>query len=93
MQRRYFLAVSIAAMAAVSGAPAMAQTAYPNKTAKIIAPVQPGGGVDLVARTIAEQLTKSLKSPFVVENISGGGGIVGSMGAKRAAPDGYTLFL
>ena len=93
MQRRYFLTVSIAALATVSGAPVMAQTAYPNKTAKIIAPVQPGGGVDLVARTIAEQLTKSMKSPFVVENISGGGGIVGSMAAKRAAPDGYTLFL
>ena len=70
-----------------------AQSAYPNRTVRVIAPVNPGGGVDLVARTISEQLAKSLKQSFVVENISGGGGIVGSMAVKRAAPDGYTLFL
>lgn len=70
-----------------------AQTSYPVRAVRIIAPVQPGGGVDLVARTIAEQLAKAFKQSFVVENLSGGGGIVGSMAAKKAPADGYTLFL
>jgi tripartite-type tricarboxylate transporter receptor subunit TctC len=72
---------------------AAAQGAYPTKAIKIIAPVQPGGGVDLVARTIGERLQKTLGQPVVVENQSGGGGIVGSQATARAAPDGYTLMV
>ena len=70
-----------------------AQGAYPNKPIKIIAPVQPGGGVDLVARTIADRLGRALGQSIVVENQSGGGGIVGSLAIARAAPDGYTLMV
>ena len=70
-----------------------AQAAYPSKPIKIIAPVQPGGGVDLVARTIGDRLGPVLGQPIVVENQSGGGGIVGSMATARAAPDGYTLMV
>jgi len=66
---------------------------YPNKTVKIIAPVQPGGGVDLTARTVAEQLTRSLGQTFIVENMSGGGGVIASQAVAKAAPDGYTLML
>ena len=66
---------------------------YPTKTVKIIAPVQPGGGVDLTARTVAEQLTKSMGQSFIVENVSGGGGVIASQNVARAAPDGYTLML
>lgn len=66
---------------------------YPAKTVKIIAPVQPGGGVDLTARTVAEQLTKTMGQSFVVENVSGGGGVIASQNVARAAPDGYTLML
>jgi tripartite-type tricarboxylate transporter receptor subunit TctC len=76
----------------VAGA-AMAQGTYPSKAIKIIAPVQPGGGVDLVARTIGERLQKALGQPVVIENQSGGGGIVGSQATARAAPDGYTLMV
>jgi len=72
---------------------AIAQGAYPSKAIKIIAPVQPGGGVDLVARTIGERIGKALGQPVVVENQSGGGGIVGSQATARAAPDGYTLMV
>ena len=72
--------------------PAFAQP-YPTKPVKIIAPVQPGGGVDLTARTVAEQLTKSMGQSFIVENISGGGGVIASQTTARAAPDGYTLML
>jgi tripartite-type tricarboxylate transporter receptor subunit TctC len=66
---------------------------YPNKPIKIIAPVQPGGGVDLVARTIGERISKGLGQPVVVENQAGGGGIIASQTTARAAPDGYTLML
>ena len=72
---------------------AAAQSAYPNRTIRIIAPVQPGGGVDLVARQVGERLSKALGQPVVVENQSGGGGIVGSTATARAAPDGYTLMV
>jgi tripartite-type tricarboxylate transporter receptor subunit TctC len=85
------LACIAAACLAVS--PAFAQGAYPTKAIKIIAPVQPGGGVDLVARQVGERLSKALGQPVVVENQSGGGGIVGSQATARAAPDGYTLMV
>lgn len=77
-------------------APAFGQTGqgdYPNRPIRIIAPVQPGGGVDLVARTIADRLGRALDVSIVVENLSGGGGVVGSLACARAAPDGYTLMV
>ena len=84
----------IAALAATAIAPpALAQGDYPTKPIRIIAPVQPGGGVDLVARTMAERLGKALGQSVIVENQSGGGGIVGSQATARAAPDGYTLMI
>ena len=72
---------------------ATAQDAWPTRTIKIIAPVQPGGGVDLVARLVADRLGKVLGMSIIVDNMSGGGGIVGSLAAARAAPDGYTLMV
>jgi tripartite-type tricarboxylate transporter receptor subunit TctC len=83
----------VIAAAAMLAAPAFAQSGYPNKPIKIIAPVQPGGGVDLVARTIADRLGQALGQSIVVDNQSGGGGVVGSMMTARAAPDGYTLMV
>lgn len=72
---------------------AAAQDAWPNKTIKIIAPVQPGGGVDLVARLVADRLGKVLGQSIIVDNISGGGGIIASQATARATPDGYTLMV
>ncbi len=72
---------------------ARAQAAWPGRTVKIIAPVAPGGGVDLVARTMADRLGKALGQNFIVDNQSGGGGIIASQAVARAAPDGYTLLL
>ena len=71
---------------------ALAQ-AYPTRTVKIIAPVQPGGGVDLVARTMAAQFGKALGQAFIVENQTGGGGSIAAQTTAHAAPDGYTLML
>jgi tripartite-type tricarboxylate transporter receptor subunit TctC len=78
----------VAAAVLVPAQAALAQGTYPDKPIRIIAPVQPGGGVDLVARQIGERLTKALGQSVVVENQSGGGGIVGSLATARAAPDG-----
>jgi len=95
MRRRRLLGLgAIGAVAAfVPARSVLAQDRYPSRPIKIIAPVQPGGGVDLVARTIGDRLGKVLGQPIVVENQSGGGGIVGSMATARAAPDGYTLMV
>ena len=85
--------IGLALAASVFAPAALAQTGYPTKSIRIIAPVQPGGGVDLVARTIGERIGTALGQPVVVENQSGGGGIVGSLATARAAPDGYTLMV
>jgi len=92
-ERRRFIARVVVLGAAPFAARLAAQGAYPAKTVKIIAPVQPGGGVDLVARTIADRLGRALGQSIVVENMSGGGGVVGSLATARAAPDGYTLMV
>jgi len=85
--------VAILIAACIAAPSAFAQGAYPTRPIKIIAPVQPGGGVDLVARQVGERLSRAFNQPVVVENQSGGGGIVGSQATARAAPDGYTLMV
>jgi tripartite-type tricarboxylate transporter receptor subunit TctC len=70
-----------------------AQDAWPARPVKIIAPVAPGGGVDLVARTMGDRLGKAFGQTFFVDNQSGGGGIIASQAVAKAAPDGYTLLL
>jgi len=66
---------------------------YPSKPVKIIVPAQPGGGLDLIGRTIGDQLSKALDQSFVIENIGGGGGSIACQTTARAAPDGYTLMV
>jgi tripartite-type tricarboxylate transporter receptor subunit TctC len=67
--------------------------AWPAKPVKIIVPAQPGGGLDLIGRTVADQLGRVLAQPIVVENVSGGGGQIASQATARATPDGYTLMV
>ncbi len=71
-------------------APAAAQD-YPSRTVKIVASAPPGGGVDIVARVIADRLAKLWGQPFVVENRPGAGGNLGAEAVAQAEPDGYTL--
>ncbi len=93
--RQWLLAAGATLACALVPAALQAQTGvdYPIKPVKIIAPVAPGGGVDLIARTVAERLTKALGQSFVVDNQSGGGGAIASSNVARAPADGYTLLL
>jgi tripartite-type tricarboxylate transporter receptor subunit TctC len=67
--------------------------AYPVKPVRIVVPAQPGGGLDLIGRTVADQLGRAMGQSFIVENVSGGGGAIASQAVARAAPDGYTLMV
>jgi tripartite-type tricarboxylate transporter receptor subunit TctC len=85
---------ALLSLAGVLTAPAWAQTAgYPNKPIKIICPFAPGGGSDFAARVAATGLGERLKSPVIVENRPGAGGVLGSEIALKSPPDGYTLLL
>jgi tripartite-type tricarboxylate transporter receptor subunit TctC len=89
-------ALPVLYLAALAGAllpnTTAAQT-YPTKPVRIIVPAQPGGGLDLIGRTVAQQLGNSMAQSFIVENVSGGGGGIASQTVARATPDGYTLMV
>jgi tripartite-type tricarboxylate transporter receptor subunit TctC len=89
---RSFNRVAALAAAAIAcfATSAFAQ-AYPSKPVKIIVAFTAGSATDILARVVADSLSKSLGQPFVVENKPGAGGSVGTAQAKDAAPDGYTL--
>lgn len=70
-----------------------AAPAYPAKPIKLIAPVAAGGGLDNIARAVAEKLSRSIGQPVIVENMGGGGGAIASQATAKAAPDGYTLMV
>jgi tripartite-type tricarboxylate transporter receptor subunit TctC len=83
----------IAIVFAASVGLAQAQSDYPTKPVKVIVPFPPGGTSDIMGRMAADELTKILKQPFVVENVGGGGGVIGAERGAKAAPDGYTITL
>jgi tripartite-type tricarboxylate transporter receptor subunit TctC len=84
---------SIAALAALVLSFACAAQPYPSRPIRFIVPFPPGGGTDLLARTISTRLREALGQPVVVDNRGGAGGIVGSEIAARAPADGHTLLL
>jgi tripartite-type tricarboxylate transporter receptor subunit TctC len=88
MKRRTLLQAAPAALFA----PALARAqAFPNKPIRYIVPVAAGGGNDMIARVVTERWGKLLGQTFVVDNQSGGGGVIACQTTKGAAPDGYTL--
>ena len=66
---------------------------YPAKPVRMVIPIAPGGGTDIVGRMIAQKLTEALGQQFVVDNRPGAGGIIGSEAVAKAPPDGYTVLL
>jgi tripartite-type tricarboxylate transporter receptor subunit TctC len=70
-----------------------AVAAYPDKPLRLIVPFPPGGGNDILARTVGQRFGEVVGQQVVVDNRGGAGGLIGAMTAVNAAPDGYTLFL
>lgn len=84
----------LSAIASVLFVASGAQAAdYPTRPVTVIVPYSAGGGIDVMARTLCQELTKILGQPFVVENKTGAGGTVGAHYVARSAPDGYTLMV
>jgi tripartite-type tricarboxylate transporter receptor subunit TctC len=81
--------VALASLACASSFAAQ----YPTKPVRIVIPFPPGGGVDIVARTVAEKLTGRLGQTFVVDNRPGAGTALGTDIGAKATPDGYTLLI
>ena len=79
-------ALSLAALAPAHG------QEYPAKPVRIIVPLAAGGLADQLARVVAQKMTATLKQTVIVDNRTGGGGIIGAEIAAKTAPDGYTLF-
>ncbi len=91
-----FLSFLIAASLGLFGnSIAVAQSAanYPSKPNKLIAPVAAGGGLDNLARKVADRLSKNLGQTIIVENMGGGGGSIASQVTAKSVPDGYTLMI
>src|SRR2546430_11181300 len=72
--------------------PALAQD-YPSRPVKIIVPFGAGGPADVTARQIGGILQDSFGQPFVVENRTGAGGVIGTIEAAKSPADGYTLLM
>ena len=78
--------------AAALATPLAAQT-YPNRPVRVLVPLTPGGGADIIARVVSQRLTETLGQQFVVDNRPGAGGSVAYELLARSAPDGHTLAL
>ena len=87
MKRRELLQASAALLLPLA---ARAET-YPVRPIRYIVPVAAGGGSDMIARVVTERWGKALGQPFIVDNQSGGGGVIACQTTARPAPDGYTL--
>lgn len=87
MKRRNLLAIFLFVLLLPTGAGAV----FPDHPVKLIVPYPPGGGADVVARIVAERMSKVLNQPVIVENRAGASGNIGMEVAARSRADGYTM--
>jgi tripartite-type tricarboxylate transporter receptor subunit TctC len=80
-------------LAAIAYAPAARAASYPDHPIKIVVPFAPGGGTDVIARTLADAMEKNLGQSVFIENKPGAGTIVGTEAVAASLPDGYTLVM
>ncbi|MET4579213.1 tripartite tricarboxylate transporter substrate binding protein [Ottowia thiooxydans] len=86
--------LAAAGLALLASVPLLARAAdpvYPARPVTMVVAYAPGGATDIVARALAQEMTSSLGQSVIVDNKAGGGTAVGTLGVKRAMPDGYTL--
>ena len=91
-RRRVLRTLAAAGVTALAGTIARAQE-WPAKPLRLIAPFNPGGSADTLARLLAQHFSEALRQNIVVENRAGAGGAIGSEIAAKAQPDGYTLVI
>ena len=80
-----------AAALALLATPSFAQDAWPTKPVRIVSPFPAGGTSDVMGRMVADALSKELGQQFIIDNVGGAGGTIGTLRGAKAAPDGYTL--
>jgi tripartite-type tricarboxylate transporter receptor subunit TctC len=86
-------AIAAAMMMMMAGGLAIAEPAFPEKPVHIFVPYAPGGGVDVLARTLGDAVSRQWGQSIVIENRPGAGGVVASQALASATPDGYTLIV
>lgn len=91
MQRRIVLRAVLALCAVWGYGAAQAQDTYPARQVRMVIPFPPGGTLDMLGRDLAQKLSEQTGQSFIVENRSGGNGIIGADAVSKSAPDGYTL--
>jgi len=80
-------------MGVALAAAAVSAFAWPEKTVTMVVPFPPGGSTDAIARVLAQKLPEKLGGTWIIDNKPGATGTIGAAFVKRAAPDGYTLFV
>lgn len=93
MRRLFVLASMAITMLGTTATTATLAQNWPSKPIRVVVPYPPGGNVDTAARIVANELSKSLGQPVVVENKAGAGGMIAGDFVAKAEPDGYTLFM
>jgi tripartite-type tricarboxylate transporter receptor subunit TctC len=88
-----FIVLPAAALALIIVAATASAQQYPSRNVTVIVPYPAGGPTDETARMVAQSLSTKLKASFIVEDVGGGGAIIGSEKVARATPDGYTLLV